>query len=307
MGVVKVAGRSTDASLALAGSAPIDVTRILSPTTHLAATVVGICLALAVTRAGTRKTILTFLVPAIGITFFAYSRNALAIVAIAVLLTPLFERQFRAWTRVVSVTAGLVLAYFVAGWVLPNLADLPGLGYANRMYSAYANRVIGGISAETRQVDSSILYRQLEIRNMRTAISDGPLLGHGMGFSYQAQRDRNTPTSAYYGHQFYYWAVVKAGFVGVLVYLGAFVAPIFKAFKQPGVPMRSACAAAAVGLLYVSTVAPMPLSSNGGPLLGALLGIAATTLPRLSASAVGSVVEKSTSSAKDLRPRSLNS
>lgn len=300
LGAVQVAGRSTDASLALAGSAPTNVTRILSPTTHLAATVVGICLALAVTRAGSRRTILTFLVPALGITFFAYSRNALALVAIAVFLTPLFERQFRAWIRVASAAVGLVLAYLTVGWALPHLADLPGLGYVNRMYSAYTHRVIGGLSTETQQVDSSILYRQLEIRNMRTAISEGPLLGHGMGFSYQRQRDRSTPTSAYYGHQFYYWIVVKAGFVGAFVYLAAFVAPIFKAIRQPGVPMRSACAAAAVGLLYVSTVAPMPLSTNGGPLLGALLGIAATTLPLLPRSTDGSAAEKLVSSGETL-------
>ncbi|WP_342659427.1 hypothetical protein Rruber_02658 [Rhodococcus ruber] len=276
VGLARVEGRSTDASLSGAGAAPTDVTRILSPTTHLAATVVGICLGLAVTKPGTFRSTLSYLIPALGITFFAYSRNALAIVAIAVFLTPLLERQVRAWLRVVFAGAGLAIAYYVSGWILPQLSDLPGLGYLNKMYSAYAHRVIGGLSTEAQQVDSSVLYRQLEIGNMKTSISGNELFGHGLGYSYQAQRDRNTPTSAFYGHQFYFWAVVKTGFVGILVYLAALAAPIIRAIRRPGNAFCSACVAAAVGLLYISTVAPIPVSTNGGPLLGVLLGIAAT-------------------------------
>ncbi|WP_213573261.1 O-antigen ligase family protein [Rhodococcus sp. USK13] len=275
--VVQIAGRTSDASLDPSSS--IEVTRIQSPTTHLAASVVAISIALCVAKPGSFRVVLPYLIPALGITFFAYSRNALVLVAITAVLTPLLERRFRAWVRMMVVAGCLWVVFVATGWTLSQLADLPGFGYLHRMYVAYSDRVIGGLSAEAQLTDSSILYRQLEVRNMKTAITDYEVVGHGLGYAYQPQRDRNTPTSSFYGHHFYIWAIVKTGFLGLLIYLVALIAPLVRATKWSGNPFRSACASAAVAVLYVSTVAPMPMSTNGGPLLGALLGVAAGLWP----------------------------
>jgi len=277
-GVVRVSGRATDASLSSAGTGPADVTRILSATTHSAAAVLAICIALWVIKPGTFRTTLWFAVPAAGITFFAYSRNAIAIVAITLLLAPLIERRFRKWVRGVVVGGLVVGAFLSAGWTLSQLADLPGIGYLNRMYAAYIDRVLVGLTEEAQQTDTSVLYRQREIVNMWAAVPGNELIGHGLGYEYQPVRDRNTPTSSFYGHQFYLWALVKTGFFGLAAYLAAIGALLVAGLRQAPDPIRSACIAVMIALLYVSTVAPIPLSSNGGPLIGVLLGIAAARI-----------------------------
>jgi O-antigen ligase len=274
VGSIQIAARATDATLDGSGTVAL-VTRVQSPTTHLAAVVLAICIALWVTQRGMLREILWYAVPALGLTIFAYSRNALVLVAIAAVVTPLLERKFRGWVRMILAAGVGAFMFVAAGWVLSQVSDLTAFGYLNRMYTAYSDRVLVGLSAEAQSVDRSVLYREIEIVRLRAAIPGFEFFGHGLGFSYQPQRDRATPNSAFYAHHYYYWLMVKTGAVGVVAYLVAFVAPLIRAARWPGNPFRSACAATAAGLFYISTVAPMPISTNGGPLFGALLGIAA--------------------------------
>lgn len=278
VGVIQIAARATDATLDGSGTDAL-VTRVQSPTTHLAAAVLAVCVAMWVTERKMFKSLVWYAVPALGLTIFAYSRNALVLVAIAALVAPLLERKFRGWVRMILAAGVGAFAFVAAGWILSQLSDLAGFGYLNRMYTAYADRVLGGLSEKAQSVDRSVLYREIEVVRMRAAIPGFELFGHGLGFSYQRPRDRATPNSAFYAHHYYYWLMVKAGAVGVAAYLIALAAPLVHAVRRPGNPFRSACAATAVGLFYISTVAPMPISTNGGPLFGAILGIAAGLWP----------------------------
>ncbi|NMD59899.1 UNVERIFIED_ORG: O-antigen ligase [Nocardia globerula] len=271
-GSMQISGRVSDASL---DNAESGVTRIQSATTHTAAAVLAICVTLWILKASSTRTLAWYFVPALGITILGFSRNALVILGLTVVVALLLERRFRTCMRAVIAIGGLAAFFMATGWLLSQLSDLPGFKYVHQIFSAYSERVVGGFSADVQATDSSTVYRELEAHNMRAAITGHELFGHGMGYAYQPVRDKKTPTSSYYGHQFYLWATVKTGYAGVIAYLLAFAAPILRAVRQPGMPIRSACAACAVSLLYVSTVAPLPLSSNGGPLIGALMGAAA--------------------------------
>ncbi|MBM4653918.1 hypothetical protein GS462_27210 [Rhodococcus hoagii] len=279
LGAVAITARLSDASIASAGSSETGIGRVQSATTHTSAVVLAVCFALLVAKKYPPKLILTYAAPAFGITMLGFSRNALAIIAITLIGSLLLQRRVQAAVR----TAGLIvcgtLIFLALGGMLAHLTDVPGVGYVHRVFDAYTDRVIDGFSQEVQESDSSLLYRAAESANMRAAIDGNEFFGQGMGFEYQTVRDKNTPTSSYYGHNFYLWAMVKCGIVGLVCYLFVFACPIVRAARDPLNVVRAISASAALSLILVSIVAPMPLSSNAGPLLGALLGLAATAVP----------------------------
>lgn len=279
LGAVAITARLSDASIASSGNEETGIGRVQSATTHTAAVVLAVCLAFLVAKRYPPKLILTYAVPAFAITMLGFSRNALAIIAVTLIGALILQRRVQAAVRTAVLLVCGTLAFVAFGGMLAHLTDVPGVGYVHRVFDAYTNRVIDGFSQDVQETDSSLLYRAAESENMRAAINGNELLGHGMGFEYQAVRDKNTPTSSYYGHNFYLWVMVKCGIVGLICYLFVFARPIVRAARDPRNLVRSISAAAAMSLILVSSVAPMPLSSNAGPLLGALLGLAATAIP----------------------------
>jgi len=275
LGALEIQGRLSAAALD-GGAAADSVTRVQSPTVHIASAVLAICIALWIVKPHSFRPTVMYMLPALGITILGFSRNALLTMAITCVVAIILERTFRAGVRATFVVAGMALVFSATGALLERLSDLPGLDYVHRVYSAYTDRVFGGLSADVMATDSSTVYRDYEITNMKAAINGHELAGHGMGYEYQPVRDSKTPTSSYYAHNFYMWSVVKTGFIGLSIYAVAFLAPLVRAVRgvRPA-PFRSVCVGAAVGLLYVSSVAPLPLSSNGGPLIGTLIGAAA--------------------------------
>ena len=124
--------------------------------------------------------------------------------------------------------------------------------------------------------DPSTLYRERESAAMEEAIEQAPLIGHGFGHAYKSPE--GTPGTfffdrgPYYGHNFYLWALVKTGFLGLACFLLAITPPLFRAIARPHDSVAVALASGAFGLLAISFVAPMPSGSPTAVVLGGLVG-----------------------------------
>lgn len=287
-GAVKVNGRVEDASLSgrtiHGGEAGVE--RILGPTTHLATATVAIVIALWAIRPDLTRQTISYFVPAFGMTVIGYSRYAIVVAGITLLLTPLFHRGVRiagrthsygGMLRALGIAIVGIIAFALAGVVLSLTSDIPGLDGLRMIYAAYTSRVIDGFSGYAQYYDYSVLYRQSEITWLQSAIPGHELTGNGLGFRYRRATGVGfTATSGtYYAHQFYWWAIAKVGWCGLVAYMIAFLAPVAHAlFGHGRFALRSAAGAALVGFLVTNTVVPAPEDVSGAPVFGSLLGIA---------------------------------
>lgn len=277
-GSIQLGAHSQDAALQGAifyGEA--NVTRILGPTTHLASATLAVAIALFTIRPDLVRTLLSYIVPALGVTIIAFSRNALVLVALTLLLTPVFHRSFSGAIRAASIAIVSVAVFLVMGGILSLSAGIPGFDYARLVYSAYYNRVLVGLGATAQEYDASTLYRRGEVNLLKYAIVGHEWFGRGFGFRYRAPVGEGfaATSGTYYAHHFYWWAVAKVGWCGLIAYLVTFVTPVVNAlFGHGRFPLRSAAGAAVVGYLVTNTVVPLPETVYGAPALGMLLGIA---------------------------------
>lgn len=266
--------------------ARVDVERVLGPTTHLASATLAIVIALWAVRPDLSRQTIGYLIPAMGITAIGFSRNAIVLVAITLLLTPLFYRTdastdprqvHGAVLRAIFIAVGGVIAFELVGAFLSATAGIPGLNYIGSVYTAYSTRVLEGFSSTAQQFDYSLLYRQSEVIWLKSGILGHELFGNGFGFLYRPPVGKGfTATSGtYYAHHFYWWAVAKVGWLGLCAYLITFVTPVIHAiFARGGFALRSAAAAAVVGYMATMVVTPIPEDAFGAPAFGILLGIA---------------------------------
>lgn len=286
-GIVTLSARSEDASLIGEGFRDkADVTRVLGQTTHLASATVGITLALWAIRPDLFRKTLPYFLPAFGITVLGFSRNGLVLIGVTLVLAPLFNSRFGERDEARNGSGamralGIILIggaiFAMLGVALKYTAGIPGLDYLRLVYSAYANRVLEGLQASTLQYDNSSLYRLGEVEWLKRAIVDHELVGNGFGFRYRPAVGSGfaATSGTYYAHQFYWWAIAKVGWFGLIAYLAAFTLPIANALLGGGrFALRSASGAAALGCLITITVAPLPEDAWGAPAFGALLGIA---------------------------------
>jgi O-antigen ligase len=149
------------------------------------------------------------------------------------------------------------------------------------VHSAYLNRVLAGLTTSVRQVDYSTIYRLEEVRLLKLSITGNEFFGNGFGYRYRLQGARGAFGShTYYAHHFYWWAVAKVGWLGLIGYMIPFLAGVVNAIFGPGrFALRTAAGAAAVGCMTIMTVAPLPEDAFGAPAFGALLGIALLHAP----------------------------
>lgn len=261
------------------------VERILGPTTQLASAVVVIVIALWVLRPDMSRRTIGYLMPALGILVIGYSRNAIVLLAVTLLVSTLFRRRDTAVgrghssrvLRAIWVAIGGIVAFVLLGIFLNMTAGIPGLDTLRVVYTAYSARVLQGFGDIAQQYDYSILYRQGEVVLLKSAIAGHELFGNGFGFRYRPPVGVGFTATAgtYYAHQFYWWAIAKVGWCGLLAYMAAFLTPVAHALFAPGqFALRSAAGSALVGLLVTSVVVPAPEDVSGAPVFGALLGIA---------------------------------
>ncbi|WP_071289676.1 hypothetical protein [Mycolicibacterium llatzerense] len=263
-----------------------DVERVLGPTTHLASATLAIVIALWAIRPDLIRKTVSYLIPALGVTAIGFSRNAIVLVVVTLLLAPLFYRSAGAVDRhqtrsgilrAIFIAAGGVVLFELMGVFLSATAGIPGLNYIGSIYTAYSARVLEGFSSTAQQFDYSLLYRQSEVKWLKSGIVDHELFGNGLGFLYRPPVGRGfTATSGtYYAHHFYWWAIAKVGWLGLCAYMITFVVPVLHAiFGRGGFALRSAAAAAAVGYMATMVVTPIPEDAFGAPAFGILLGIA---------------------------------
>jgi O-antigen ligase len=126
-------------------------------------------------------------------------------------------------------------------------------------------------------VDSSVLSRLRENRNLIHAIGTAPALGHGLGYAYQAPSGKpgffEATLGTTYAHNFYLWLLVKAGVLGMIGFGLFAVVPVARALRTASVEAKAA-AIVAVSLLTICVVNPLPLGTNNALALGMSIGAA---------------------------------
>ncbi|UOT05840.1 O-antigen ligase family protein [Rhodococcus opacus] len=272
---LKLAGRSGDSTLI--GNS--DAVRFLTATNFPALGTVCVCAALIVLGRASLRSTAMWTIPALIILLMAFSRNHIIGLALAVLVALVATRDLRTIMRAVIrvAVAAAVLVLVTWGVTSSVFDDFPGHSWAKLQADSYASRVLEGLTEESRERDSSALYREEETQRLTLSISEAPVMGHGFGYAYKpAEGQRGSwfyDQGPYYAHNFYLWALVKSGVVGLFLFLAALARPLIRPVLRPTNPVATSFAAAAIGLLGVSWVAPMPLGSPSAVVLGALVGV----------------------------------
>lgn len=276
---MELAGRQEQASLNYGGAESVlAAERILSPSTYLAVAVFLACLA-ALTHYGvTVRTLLPYLAPAAVIVLLAFSRNHLIGMAVAVAFALIAFRSLSSF--IITVWRGAILVAGLAAlrWVLNNvLYGFSFSSYISTQITSYANRVFDGISSSARRTDGSVLFRAEENYYLREAIDASPIFGHGWGYAYKPgigwPGSFGVEVAPYYAHNFYYWLIVKAGYLGLIGFLWLAVAPLLVVIAQRYSVWCVATGAALAGFLAISFVAPMPNGSPTALVVGVLIGV----------------------------------
>ncbi|RXZ72224.1 hypothetical protein ESP51_04900 [Agromyces albus] len=275
---IPIAGREEYASLSLSADA---ATRILSPSTYLSVAVV--CIAASVVIAGRVpfKRTLPWMIPAIFIAALSFSRNAIISVAVAALVGLIAGGSASTWMRAVSYAA-IAVVVGAAAWVLLSAtSSLPVSAWALQQVNSFTGRVIEGISLNAISNDTSAQYRLgQENPFLLSSIAQQPVFGHGFGHPYKPlftgrfASEAEAEALSRFAHNFYLWAWVKAGAVGLVLFLVATVAPAIASMRlRTGAGIGAA--AGLLGLLAAAFVAPMPLGVPTGFLVGLLAGACA--------------------------------
>lgn len=287
-----LAGRVEDAALPVAGAdVGESAVRLLTPATHLSLAVLCVLAVVVVTTRPRVKIVLIYAAPAILMVFISFSRNALLGVAVAVIFGLLASRTVGTVARTIGFTT---LTAVVLGLLMISssaLDSFPAGAWLNKQMAGFSGRVLGGLTSETLTVDGSAQFRfQQENALIIPKISEAPVLGHGFGYAYKLPTGNPGSFYAdfapYYAHNFYLWILAKAGLVGLCLFLLFAVVPLVKSLKARSV-VATAAAGGVAALLAISFVAPIPIGSPTGLLLGALIGLCAShtaaTLPQVEA------------------------
>lgn len=269
-----VGGRTEEASLtnplADAGAA----TRLLTNATFPALAVLCAVVALVVAKRATLRTSWQYAVPSMAIVILSFSRNSLLALGVAIIFTVIATRSTTALIRALAIGTIAAAAFSLLLIMNPILAGLPGGDFVNTQVSSYASRVVDGLNANVQATDSSVQFRTSEDAFLMRGIASSPLIGHGFGFAYKPSAGSASFTldyAPYFAHNFYLWAAVKAGAVGVVLFILSIFGPLLRATRSPTL-QTLALSSALVGMLAASVVAPVPLSATSALLFGALAG-----------------------------------
>jgi len=215
--------------------------------------------------------------PAAIITLLAFVRTSLIEIGVAALVAFVASLGWSALRRtgVLTVASGVLFAVTVPG-ALFLLQHLPAGDWLGDQYTAFNNRVLGGVSTKVLAQDPSTLARLAEDANLNRAIAKAPVFGHGLGYAYQLPFGKPDSFSATegttYAHNFYLWCLAKAGAVGMAVFALFALIPLIRALRCASAPAKISVAVS-VGLLVSCNVNPMP-EGYGALTLGLALGSA---------------------------------
>ncbi|KKC03055.1 O-antigen ligase family protein [Mycobacterium nebraskense] len=224
-------------------------------------------------------TYLAFGPPALIISLLAFSRNTLIAVAVGATVAFFANFGWRALRRsaiVAAVSAG------VAALILPGslflLQHSEAGSWLSDQFTAFNQRVFGGVSASALATDESTLDRLREVARLNAAIAQAPVFGHGLGYAYQLPSGNDPKAFAWtlgptYSHLFYQWWLAKAGAVGMAAFAWFALTPIVRALRCATVPAKISAAVCA-GLLAISAVWPLPEMPMDALALGLTLGTA---------------------------------
>lgn len=280
VGIVAVGGRTEDASLYLDGQASSSgATRLLTDATHVSLAVLCVALSALIMQRARLGNLLPYILPALLVTTFSFSRNALLALGVAAMISAVFAGR-RGITGTVRATAGLTLV----GVAIAGTAVLIGgqvMEFAHAQWQGYSDRVVSGLQSDVRGRDASTLQRLAENDATTSAIADAPVLGHGFGYAYRpafgAPGTFAGEEGRFYSHNFYYWLGVKTGLLGLLVFMWSAMRPAVRGLRTS----HSAVAVGTIAMLTVNVVAPLPLSteSSGSITMGALIGVCLALAP----------------------------
>lgn len=271
-----LAGRTEVATLTIGDSN--DATRYLTAATTLALVTACTCAALYVLKSAPGRTLLPFIIPSIIILLLAFSRTNILGVGVAALVALLAAFRLgiavRGLSRIMStiILVAVVTVAIISSSPLSTESD----SWIGRQLGSYSARVIDGLSPDTLNSDSSTQYRVKENQELLEEVPNSPVIGHGFGFAYQEPSGRPGTflhdRAPWYAHNFYLWLLVKAGFVGLLIFLYAVLTPIMRTLFRSNNLLAISLASTCVSLLVINIFAPIPLGTVNGPALGLLLG-----------------------------------
>ncbi len=273
--LVVLAGRTENLEK---GMGAAEATRLVTNTQNMAIAVLTALVAAQIV--GRVKPAMYFMLapPALVITLLAFARHTLLLMAVAGVVALLASPGWPALRRtaIASMTSAAILAAAVSGSLFLLTHSSAG-AWLGDQFTAFNNRVLHNVSSSRFAVDPSILARQAENTNLRRAIEDAPVFGHGLGYPYQLPFGKPDSFSATlgttYAHNFYLWWLVKAGAVGMTAFLLFALTPIVRGLLSSSAPAKTA-AALAVALLVNCTVDPIPEDPADALVLGLALGAA---------------------------------
>ncbi|MEE6179251.1 O-antigen ligase family protein [Mycobacterium sp. 050134] len=281
---IRLAGRAESLEGATGASQAL---RIVLSTQTPATAVLAALVAASIIGKVRLATILALAPPSLVISLLAFARNTLIAVAVAAVVAFLASFGWHALRRtaVVVTISAAVFAVTVPGSLFL-LQQTHAGAWLSDQFTAFNQRVFGGISASALATDESTLDRLRENARLNDAIAQAPLFGHGLGYAYQlpSGNDPNAfpwvlgPT---YSHLFYQWWLAKAGAVGMAAFVWFAGTPIVRALRRASAPAKISAAVCAA-LLAISAVWPLPEMQSHALALGLALGSAMgfANLPR---------------------------
>lgn|GEM_PF-1744916 len=215
--------------------------------------------------------------PALSISLLSFSRNTLISMGVAAGVALLGSLSWAALRRTVKTAAiGIALiAVTVPGSLFLLQRSKMGAWLADQ-FTAFSQRVLGGVTSSALEVDDSALERLREINLLKETIASAPIFGHGIGYAYQPPTgDDEFHRYLYpaYSHNFYLWWLAKAGAVGMAAFVLFALTPVILALRCAPAPAKISAAVAA-GLLAISAVWPLPEMPMDALAMGMALGTA---------------------------------
>jgi O-antigen ligase len=271
---IRLAGRAE--SLAGATGAG-QALRIILTTQSPATAVLSALVAGGIMGVVSRATFFAMGPPALIISLLSFSRNTLISMAVAAAVALLASWGWPALRRLASITAisGVFMAVTIPGSLFLLQRSEAG-AWLGDQFSAFNQRVLGGVSSSALEVDESTLERLREDALLNAEIARAPMFGHGLGYAYQQPNGTDEFASTFYpaySHNFYLWWLAKGGLVGMAVFAVFALVPMIGALRSRSASAKITVAVCA-GLLAISAVWPLPEMPSDGLALGLALGSA---------------------------------
>jgi O-antigen ligase len=284
---LRLTGRFENISESTTGGS---VTRLIIPTTAPAVAVLAALVAAQVLGRGRRGAFWSMGMPSLIISLLAFSRGTLIAVAVAGVVAFLAKPGWQALRRsaTFAVSSAAILATMVPAALFLLQRSKAG-AWLGHQFAGFSHRVLSGVTANSLAVDDSTKYRLIENADLTRQIAKAPIFGHGMGFAYRLAFGEDSGNDQFsfdsftvllgttYAHNFYLWWLVKAGAVGMAIFLWFALRPVIRALRSASIPAKVAGAVGA-GLLALNIVGPniedTPDSVAFGMVLGAAMGLA---------------------------------